>query len=114
MKKKNFVVAMVVIASLVYLTGCDSAQEEKTAVKCLQNQRMLLGAVEMYNMDKEKKITKFEKSMAEKDGVLVKGFYLKDPIEAPGDKCRYTSTGNLSEGGVIYCEVHDDFLKLRK
>ncbi|HNV72227.1 MAG TPA: hypothetical protein PKO06_21140, partial [Candidatus Ozemobacteraceae bacterium] len=66
---------------------------------CLSNLRVLLGAVEMYNMDHK------EMQHSLDVGVLVQKTYLKLAPACPsgGD---YSSKGDLAESGVIVCSKH--------
>ncbi len=111
--KKLFVGGVVVALLIIFsMTGCGK-DNEKIAAACLANQRTLMGAVEMYNMDsKEGKISEFQHSMALEGSILVKQHYLRSPLKLPDEKCRYKSQGDLSKDGIVYCEVHDDLKKM--
>ncbi len=74
---------------------------------CHANQRVIIGAVEMYNMDKSpmKKTLRHEDATLD-TGDLVTGRYLKMPIQLPDTDCRYKSLGDLTRNGIIYCTRH--------
>ena len=67
---------------------------------CFSNQRILLGAVEMYNMDNSVMMTTLNID------ALVKGRYLKGVPNGPEPECEYFSIGDLSKDGVIACKRH--------
>ena len=71
---------------------------------CFSNQRVLQGAVEMYNMDvsPENMMRKLELSH------LVSGNYLKDYPSKPEPQCNYETSGDLTETGYVYCTFHGD------
>ncbi len=73
---------------------------------CEHNQRVILGAIEMYNMDHQEMIKTLDDSMVRAGGVLVKESYLKTPIESPAKDCVYASNGDLSVSGRVTCRVH--------
>jgi len=75
---------------------------------CHGNQRVLAGAVEMYNMENA---TSTMKSLRHADvisptGALIIGCYLKGPITPPDKGCEYYSYGDLTDSGIIYCTLH--------
>ncbi|HEY9068892.1 MAG TPA: hypothetical protein VIV61_01475 [Candidatus Ozemobacteraceae bacterium] len=78
---------------------------------CFANQRMLLGAIELYNMDN----TTLKTSLSPEDygpaGVLLLKGYLSDGIRLPTPECSYFSEGDLSKGGHITCAVHGSFFE---
>ncbi len=70
---------------------------------CLSNIHVIQGAVEMYNMDSPLMLKDLnEKSLDN----LVNGHYLKQVPMGPDYSCKYSSKGDLSEDGEVYCEYH--------
>lgn len=72
---------------------------------CYANMRIILGAVEMYNMDHTKMMKELNQANMK---LLVKKpdqYLLKMP-EKPEKGCEYYNTGDLSDGGVICCALH--------
>jgi hypothetical protein len=68
--------------------------------------RVILGAVEMYNMDHSDMITDlYDKDVSSKDGILIQGGYLKAPISKPDSNCSYSGK-NLDSDGTIECLEH--------
>ncbi len=74
------------------------------AKACFANQRVLLGALEMYNMDTNEMIHHMDEGVIQ---ALIEGKYLKSQVTCPGDPPgHYISDGDLAEKGVIKCTVH--------
>lgn len=68
---------------------------------CYANMRVLLGAVEMYNMDN----SVYPKHMDDKlIDELVKGKYLRSKPRKPETECDYY--GDLENNGEICCKLH--------
>lgn len=108
----NFILLMVICAVLgVILAFALPNYRKQPSLKdkfddCLSNQRVLKGAVEMYNMDVEK-----ENMMHSLDQeLLVKEGYLKKIINlGPEKSCKYLDEGDLaSDTAYIYCDYHGD------
>ncbi len=73
---------------------------EKT---CFFNQRIIQGAVEMYNMDVKK-----DEEMNNLDiDILFKGNYLKEIPKKPEESCQYVGS-DLNKSGVVFCLYHGD------
>ncbi len=89
-------VALLGIISVPNVTKSRASARRKS---CFANIRILQGAVEMYNMDKEESMKTLDIDL------LVKTNYLKS-IVPPEMDCQYFSEGNLAEDGKIYCKRH--------
>ncbi|NLF95659.1 MAG: hypothetical protein GX569_02910 [Candidatus Riflebacteria bacterium] len=74
---------------------------------CYANQRVALGAIEMYNMDN---VTMYKtlvySDVADPGGLLVTGKYLKNPLYQVEPGCHLRSYGDISDVGIIYCDYH--------
>ncbi len=71
---------------------------------CFSNIRVLNGAVEMYNMDNLTMIKELNNNNIK---TLVDLRYLREePIPPMDQKCIYTSKGDISKDGLIYCVYH--------
>ena len=74
---------------------------------CFSNQRVLNGAIEMYNMDHNEMIKTYDQSVRD---LLIKDKYLRsdfmDEVE-----CEFITEGDLTETGFIYCVNHGDLGK---
>ncbi|HEY9069922.1 MAG TPA: hypothetical protein VIV61_06660 [Candidatus Ozemobacteraceae bacterium] len=70
---------------------------------CYANMRVLLGAIEMYNMDNPVMIKSVDDGTERR---MVDGKYLKSNLSKPETGCRYSSSGDLTGEGRILCDVH--------
>ncbi|MBQ3644501.1 MAG: hypothetical protein II961_07890 [Candidatus Riflebacteria bacterium] len=68
--------------------------------QCFTNQRLILGAVELYSMDHEPMMTSLDMPLLLKEG------YLKEEPKKPTPQCEYFSEGNLVIDGYICCRNH--------
>lgn len=73
---------------------------------CYANMRVVLGAVEMYNMDHSIMVSTINDTDLDTDGFLVRGQYLKSRINRPETDCRYGTIGDLTRDGKIICARH--------
>lgn len=71
---------------------------------CMANTRVLMGAIEMYNMDNNEMMHEFDTAAMQKlvDGKYLK-YLVKCPSDPPGD---YRVIGDLAHDGEIACSVH--------
>ncbi|HNV69237.1 MAG TPA: zinc ribbon domain-containing protein, partial [Candidatus Ozemobacteraceae bacterium] len=72
---------------------------------CYSNMRVLLGAIEMYNMDNAVMLDSLQDADGSAGGLLLQRQYLKSPITKPTVKCAYSGT-NLTKNGRISCAFH--------
>ncbi len=70
---------------------------------CYANMRVLLGALEMYNMDSPVMQKTMNDQVIKR---LTDENYLKGELGRPEAGCRYTSTGDMTGKGRIRCDVH--------
>jgi len=70
---------------------------------CYANMRVLLGAIEMYNMDNAVMINTVDGTTEDR---MIDGKYLKSRLSRPEPGCCYSSAGNLQDNGFISCSVH--------
>lgn len=74
---------------------------------CFANQRVIAGAVEMYNLDNGPTYTSLNHlDVADSSGVMVSKMYLKSPIFIPEPSCEYRSYGDMTRNGIVYCAHH--------
>jgi len=74
---------------------------------CYANQRVTLGAIEMYNMDNATMYkTLVYSDVADQSGLLVTSKYLKNPLYQVEPGCYLRSYGDISDMGIIYCDYH--------
>ncbi|RCK78150.1 MAG: hypothetical protein OZSIB_1799 [Candidatus Ozemobacter sibiricus] len=118
---KNSLILMGLLWIGLATIGCtDNAKNDRARAKaCSANMRVLMGAIEMYNMDySDHPIRVLEEKMYQRGGLLLEKKLLNAPLRMPTEKCRYRSTGDLSsqkDPGIIFCNFHgsvDDLQKL--
>ena len=76
------------------------AKKHAKADACYANIKILLAAVEMYNMDNSVKMTELDIQK------LVDGKYLKNEPSKPELGCSYFSEGDITKDGLIKCRIH--------
>ncbi|EKD82758.1 MAG: hypothetical protein ACD_39C01114G0001 [uncultured bacterium] len=62
-----------------------------------------MGAVEMYNMDKNVMMTYYTENEM---NLLIEGKYLKSPIVPAEKDCCIGTVGDLSQDGTVICSIH--------
>jgi competence protein ComGC/RNA polymerase subunit RPABC4/transcription elongation factor Spt4 len=114
-KKSNFVKALGIVFGLMMLfiigtaaiaiPNFKKARARARQKACFSNIRVLTGGVELYNMDAESK----DEMMKDLDvRLLVNKGYLKTDVPRPEPQCSYSSKGDLTDDGVIYCKYHGE------
>lgn len=77
---------------------------------CASTRKVITGAIELYNLDRATKGGVMLRGIADEglgnNGVLVRGGYLKEPIQKPCPDCSYVSEGSLLEDGKVKCVFH--------
>lgn len=73
---------------------------------CYANMRVILGAIEMYNMDHSEMISTRLDDPTKANSILVQGKYLKSPITPPETECYYRIKGDITGNGLIVCDKH--------
>jgi len=91
--------AVVGVLAAIAIPNFKKARDNARKNACLANQRVLLGATEMYNMDNEKMLHELNIQ------ALLDGKYLKSAPVCP-DGGTYSADGDLAENGRIKCNVH--------
>ncbi|PKL50306.1 MAG: hypothetical protein CVV42_03360 [Candidatus Riflebacteria bacterium HGW-Riflebacteria-2] len=87
--------------------GHRGARFDARTKACYANQRITLGAIEMYNMDNTTMYTTLAyPDVADAGGLLVTGKYLRSPVYQPEPYCHLRSYGDLSDIAIIYCDYH--------
>lgn len=81
------------------------AREQAREKACYANMRVLLGAVEMYNMDHSTFASQLDGQVMSN---LYQGGYLKSKITAPETACAYYNNGDLAKNGIIMCALHGE------
>ncbi len=100
------VIAIIGILAAIAIPNFRKAREQAREKACYANMRVILGAVEMYNMDNTSMMTALADGDASTSaGKLVAGKYLKSPVSKPEKSCTY-SGNNIDGTGLIACIVH--------
>jgi hypothetical protein len=74
---------------------------------CFANQRVCLGAIEMYNMDHSTMYNElYHPDVSDASGMFITEKYLKSPLHQVEPGCYYRSYGDLTDDGIIYCDYH--------
>lgn len=100
----DVLICLTVVGILAYMAQPDIRRPYPAREKaCYANMRVLLGAIEMYNMDNDPPMIYLNPEMMEH---LVKQQYLKVFMTGPTEACAYSSTGNMTASGQIVCASH--------
>jgi hypothetical protein len=82
---------------------------------CFANQRVIAGAVEMYNMDEKEAIRELRPiDVTDSAAALVKKQYLKSVVTPPDINCSYHNYGDLSANGIVFCSQHGTLPEFRQ
>lgn len=99
------VIAIIGILAAIAIPNFRKAREQAREKACYANIRVILGAIEMYNMDHSAMNETLTAAHYQAGGPLITGGYLKAPIVPPETGCTYSGS-NLSTTGRISCGVH--------
>lgn len=109
---KNIIIC-INLCTMLLTTGTCNAQllgafmpQRENAIRdwCQTQQRVILGALEMYNMDNSEMITILTDNIVREPGPLIPK-YLLTPVKNDYG-CSYSSQGDLTANGYIQCKVH--------
>jgi hypothetical protein len=79
---------------------------------CIANQRILTGAIEMYNMDNQNSLKELKKEdYLNNDGLLLRSGYLKKPLEMPSENCQLLFKLNDKNEPELSCKKHGSISK---
>lgn len=117
-RKKAFtIIELLIVVSIVAILAYNAEsniprarRDDPTQKDCFSKQRILQGAVEMYNMDNSIMIDTAlpGKDFEDHEKILLDKRYLGTPIEPPFEKCSYGFVG-LTGSGTVFCKYHGSF-----
>lgn len=112
MKKQNrsgftlielmIVIAIIGILAAIAIPNFRRARAQAREKACYANMRVILGAVEMYNMDHTSMMDSVDAGQL---STLASLKYLRRVPEYPTTKCSYKGT-SMEDGGLIHCDFH--------
>ena len=110
MKIKNTIfiaILALLIVSVTPVLAYKPAREDSERKNCFENQRILAGAIEMYNMDNSKMIENFIPGLDYEncEKMLIEKGYLKKILFIPNEDCSYGGI-NLTGSGTVFCKLH--------
>lgn len=92
------------VLAAIAIPNYRKAKETAQTKACFANQRVLAGAVEMFNMDQETPIKNLDENVIR---TLVEMKYLSNPPVCPSGGI-YHSSGDLNDSGSIRCTIHGE------
>ncbi|MFZ2957506.1 MAG: hypothetical protein WA705_11495 [Candidatus Ozemobacteraceae bacterium] len=98
--------AIICVLGAIAIPNVHSSRPQARVKACYANMRVMLGAVEMYNMDNSVLLSKITEDDVSATGILVSKQYLKSAISHPETGCSYSSSGDLTATGKIRCALH--------
>ena len=106
MLKNKILLSLVIILSFFNIPSVFARRDAAYHKACFSNQRVILGAIEMYNMDHDVMMTECNEYNLH---LLCDEGYLKQMPTKPREQCEYLSNSDLTATGVIYCKYHGSF-----
>jgi type II secretion system protein G len=94
------VIAIIGILAAMAVPNFKKAREQAREKACYSNIRVLMGAVEMYNMDNSAMMANVDQ------GSLKNGGYIKALVNCPEQSGNYNANGNLINDGFVECTIH--------
>lgn len=98
------VISIIGVLAAIAIPNFRTARQKSNQRACYANQKTILGALEMYNLDTGEQITITQGSnLADK---LVKGKYLQSLPKDPGCAAQGEKNYNSDADGLIWCTYH--------
>ncbi len=95
------VIAIIGILAAIAIPNFRKARQQARQKACFANQRVVMGAIEMYNMDHNEMLEAYSSA---NDTAELKG-YLKGTI-TPAEKDCVLTGADMHKDGVIICSYH--------
>jgi prepilin-type N-terminal cleavage/methylation domain-containing protein len=96
------VIAIIGILAAIAIPNFRKARQQARQKACFANQRVIMGAIEMYNMDTNAMMDSYGDA---EETSLINGKYLKSKIVPAEANCAITGS-NLIKEGIVECSVH--------
>lgn len=98
------VIAIIGILAAIAIPNFRKARQQARQKACFSNQRVLMGAIEMYNMDNNNMISTHADGFGNAEGDALRP-YLKGAITNPETGCSLEGA-DLDKQGVVCCTYH--------
>jgi len=103
----QLIMAGIGLSAAIAVPNFQAARGQALQKACFANQRVLMGAIEMYNMDNDEMIKEITPDMFNAGGLLLREKYLANPLRMPDPDCLIYSEGDLTgDSGQIRCKKH--------
>ena len=96
------VIAIIGILAAIAIPNFRKARQQARQKACFANQRVIMGAIEMYNMDNNTMMDSYD---AAGETSLITGKYLKSKVVPAEADCAITGA-NLTKEGTVECNNH--------
>ena len=101
----GLMIMIVLVTAAIAIPNFKKARARARQKACFANIRVITGGVELYNLDSKTK----DDMMKELDlKLLVRKGYVKNSMPLPDPQCSYSSKGDLTDDGVVYCKYHGE------
>ncbi|MBF0499795.1 MAG: hypothetical protein HQM09_06665 [Candidatus Riflebacteria bacterium] len=98
----GIIIAIIGILAAIAMPNFRRPHEASHEKACYANMRVVLGAIEMYNMDNTSMLSYYGPDV---EKVLISGQYLKSPISRPETGCILSGHGTPGDVRIV-CPVH--------
>ena len=101
------VIGIISILAAMAVPNIHHVRTDPTQKPCINNLRVLEGAIEMYNMDNTVMMDTAlpGKDYEDHESILLEHRYLKNPLEPPSPDCSYGFV-DFCASGTVFCKKH--------
>ncbi|MDD3000840.1 MAG: hypothetical protein PHF29_03725, partial [Candidatus Riflebacteria bacterium] len=89
----HLILAGIGLSAAIAIPNFQAARGQARQKACFANQRVLMGAIEMYNMDHDEMIKEITPDIFNAGGLLLREKYLANPLRMPDPDCLIYSEG---------------------